>query len=42
MNNSLIAGLVRSVAPDLLDVRLEPAANRCCVTLSLVGSAAQP
>jgi predicted ArsR family transcriptional regulator len=34
MNLSLIAGFVRSVAPDLLDVRLDPGDNRCCVTLS--------
>jgi predicted ArsR family transcriptional regulator len=34
MNHSLITGLVRSVAPDLLDVRLDPGDNRCCVTLT--------
>jgi predicted ArsR family transcriptional regulator len=34
MNHSLIAGFVRSVAPGLLDVRLDPDDNRCCVTLT--------
>ena len=34
MNHSLIAGFVRSIAPDLLDVRLDPGDNRCCVTLT--------
>ena len=43
MNHSLIAGLIRSVAPDLLDVRLEPGEDRCCVTLgTLVGDATDP
>lgn len=34
MNHSLIAGFVRAVAPGLLDVRLDPDDNRCCVTLT--------
>ena len=34
MNHALIAGFVRSVAPDLLEARLDPADKRCCVTLS--------
>lgn len=34
MNHSLISALIHSVAPDLLDVRLDPAENRCCVALS--------
>jgi predicted ArsR family transcriptional regulator len=33
LNHSLLEGLVDSVAPDLLEARLEPGANRCCVTL---------
>jgi predicted ArsR family transcriptional regulator len=36
MNHSLISGVVRSVAPDLLDVRLDPGDNRCCVTLTAI------
>ena len=36
MNHSLIAGFVRSVAPDLLDVRIDPGDNRCCVTLTAI------
>jgi hypothetical protein len=32
--SALIAGFVRSIAPDLLDVRLDPGDNRCCVTLT--------
>jgi predicted ArsR family transcriptional regulator len=36
MNLSVIAGFVRSVAPDLLDVRLDPDDNRCCVTLNAI------
>ena len=34
MNHSLLAGFADSVAPDLLDARLEPGENRCCVTLA--------
>jgi predicted ArsR family transcriptional regulator len=34
MNYSLIAGFVRSAAPDLLDARLDPGDNRCCVILT--------
>jgi predicted ArsR family transcriptional regulator len=33
LNYSLLSGFVNSVAPDLLDARLEPGENRCCVTL---------
>jgi predicted ArsR family transcriptional regulator len=33
LNHSLLDGFVDSVAPDLLEARLEPGANRCCVTL---------
>jgi predicted ArsR family transcriptional regulator len=33
LNHSLLSGFVDSVAPDLLDPRLEPGENRCCVTL---------
>lgn len=33
MNLSLLTGFVDSVAPDLLEARLEPGENRCCVTL---------
>jgi predicted ArsR family transcriptional regulator len=34
LNHSLLTGFVDSVAPDLLDARLEPDENRCCVTLA--------
>jgi predicted ArsR family transcriptional regulator len=34
LNHSLLSGFVDSVAPDLLQARLEPGANRCCVTLA--------
>jgi predicted ArsR family transcriptional regulator len=34
VNHSLLQGFVDSIAPDLLDARLEPGANRCCVTLA--------
>jgi predicted ArsR family transcriptional regulator len=34
LNHSLLTGFVASVAPDLLDARLEPSENRCCVTLA--------
>jgi predicted ArsR family transcriptional regulator len=34
LNHALIAGLAGSLAFDLLDVRLEPGENRCCVTLT--------
>ncbi len=33
LNYSLLSGFVNSVAPDLLDARLEPGENRCRVTL---------
>ena len=33
LNYSLLSGFVDSVAPDLLEPRLEPGANRCCVIL---------
>ncbi len=33
LNHSLLSGFVDSIAPDLLEARLEPGANRCCVTL---------
>jgi predicted ArsR family transcriptional regulator len=35
LNHSLLSGFVDSVAPDLLDARLEPGENRCCVTLKV-------
>ena len=34
LNHSLLTGFVDSVAPDLLEARLEPGENRCCVTLA--------
>jgi predicted ArsR family transcriptional regulator len=34
LNHSLLTGFADSVAPDLLDARLEPGENRCCVTLA--------
>lgn len=34
LNLSLLGGFVDSVAPELLQARLEPGANRCCVTLA--------
>ena len=33
LNHSLLSGFVDYIAPDLLEARLEPGANRCCVTL---------
>jgi predicted ArsR family transcriptional regulator len=33
LNHSLLSGFIDSIAPDLLKARLEPGANRCCVTL---------
>ena len=33
LNHSLLSGFVDSIAPDLLEARFEPGANRCCVTL---------
>ena len=33
LNHSLLTGFVDSVASDLLEARLEPGENRCCVTL---------
>ncbi len=37
MNLALVAGLVDAVAADLLGVRLDPAENRCCVTVERRG-----
>jgi predicted ArsR family transcriptional regulator len=34
MNHALLGSLAQLVAPDLLEVRLEPGENRCCVTLT--------
>jgi predicted ArsR family transcriptional regulator len=34
LNHSLLRAFVDSVAPDLLDARLEPGENQCCVTLA--------
>jgi predicted ArsR family transcriptional regulator len=34
LNHSLLSAFVDSIASDLLDARLEPGENRCCVTLS--------
>ncbi len=34
LNYSLLAGFVDSLAPDLLNARLDPGKNRCCVTLT--------
>jgi len=34
MNHSMLGGFVDAAAPGLLDARLEPAENRCCVTLA--------
>ena len=39
LNHSLLSGFVDSVAPDLLDARLESGENRCCVTLAARGLA---
>jgi predicted ArsR family transcriptional regulator len=36
LNQSMLSGFVDTVAPGLLDARLEPGENRCCVTLSAV------
>ena len=33
LNHSLLSAFVDSIAPDLLDARLEPGENQCCVTL---------
>ena len=33
LNHSLLTGFVDLVASDLLEARLEPDENRCCVTL---------
>jgi hypothetical protein len=30
----MLSGFADAVAPDLLDARLEPGENRCCVMLS--------
>ena len=34
MNEALLAGFAESIAPGLLEVRLEPGEDRCCVTLT--------
>ena len=34
MNHALLDALAQSIAPDLLEVRLEPGKDRCWVTLS--------
>jgi predicted ArsR family transcriptional regulator len=34
LNHSLLSAFVDTVAPDLLDARLEPRENQCCVTLA--------
>jgi predicted ArsR family transcriptional regulator len=34
LNYALLDGFVDSIAPDLLQARLEPGADRCCVTLA--------
>lgn len=34
LNHTLIAALAQAIAPDLLDIRLDPGENRCCVTLT--------
>jgi predicted ArsR family transcriptional regulator len=33
LNHALLSGFVDSIAPDLLEARLEPGENHCCVTL---------
>jgi predicted ArsR family transcriptional regulator len=33
LNHALLEGFVDSVAAELLEARLDPDANRCCVTL---------
>jgi predicted ArsR family transcriptional regulator len=35
INHTLIAAVAQSIAPDLLDARLEAGENRCCVTLTV-------
>src|SRR4029453_2117043 len=44
LNHSLLSGIVGSIAPDLLEARLEPGENHCCVTLVAVpeGTSAPP
>ena len=34
MNEALLAGFAECIAPDLLEVRLEPGPDRCCVILT--------
>jgi predicted ArsR family transcriptional regulator len=34
VNHTLITALAQAIAPDLLDIRLDPGENRCCVTLT--------
>ena len=34
MNEALLAGFAESIAPDLLEARLEPGEDRCCVILT--------
>jgi predicted ArsR family transcriptional regulator len=36
LNHAMLSGFVDAAAPGLLDARLEPGENRCCVTLSAV------
>jgi predicted ArsR family transcriptional regulator len=33
LNHSVLSGFVDAIAPDLLEARLEPGENHCCVTL---------
>jgi predicted ArsR family transcriptional regulator len=35
LNHSMLSGFVDAAAPDLLEARLEPAENRCCVMLAV-------
>jgi predicted ArsR family transcriptional regulator len=36
LNHAVLSGFVDAATPGLLDARLEPGENRCCVTLSAV------
>jgi predicted ArsR family transcriptional regulator len=36
LNHAMLSGFVDAAAPGLLDARLDPGENRCCVTLSAV------
>lgn len=42
LNHTLIAALAQAIAPDLLDVRLDPGEDRCCVTLTTLPAGADP